>query len=351
MSIREIELNQNISSASTTPVTFDTTSTSIVKRKRKAAADNTVISSSSTNRISETEINSIDPSIVDLENSSNVTTISVVAGSNSILTEEKVNKTTNKRKRADKPAKKIKKQDEKRITATSPSSSNTNIAKEPGEKRLAMIRRSCSMKVKERIERAMSQRMFLVDRSEVYNVEISTLPKCSCPDFSRGGNLCKHILFVYLKVLRVNPSSSYIYQKALLTNELRQIFQNAAPNPTVLANQRVRDKYAKIVGGVNSGSDDASSVKRPRQPIEGDCPICYETLSETEKLVWCKDSCGNNVHEVCFDQWKSSKRSSGDEITCVYCRNKWEDESEIISSSNDDGFINLGEAQGISRIR
>ncbi|CAJ0880050.1 7782_t:CDS:10 [Entrophospora sp. SA101] len=310
MSIREIELNQNISSASTTPVTFDTTSTSIVKRKRKAAGtntnkdnkgrqqnlrrtDNTVISSSSTNRISETEINSIDPSIVDLENSSNVTTISVVAGSNSILTEEKVNKTTNKRKRADKPAKKIKKQDEKRITATSPSSST----KEPGEKRLAMIRRSCSMKVKERIERAMSQRMFLVDRSEVYNVEISTLPKCSCPDFSRGGNLCKHILFVYLKVLRVNPSSSYIYQKALLTNELRQIFQNAAPNPTVLANQRVRDKYAKIVGGVNSGSDDASSVKRPRQPIEGDCPICYETLSETEKLVWCKDSCGNNVHE------------------------------------------------------
>nr|CAG8445583.1 15784_t:CDS:10 [Entrophospora candida] len=382
MSIREIELNQNISSASTTPVTFDNTSTSIVKRKRKAAGtntnkdnkgrqqnlrrtDNTVISSSSTNRISKTEINSIDPSIVDLENSSNVTTISIVAGSNSILTEEKVNKTTNKRKRTDKSAKKIKKQDEKRITATSPSSSNTNIAKEPGEKRLAMIRRSCSMKVKERIERAMSQRMFLVDRSEVsesyhkfvvlgsignvYNVEISTLPKCSCPDFSRGGNLCKHILFVYLKVLRVNPNSSYIYQKALLTNELRQIFQNAAPNPT--ANQRVRDKYAKIVGGVNSGSDDASSVKRPRQPIEGDCPICYEALSETEKLVWCKDSCGNNVHEVCFDQWKSSKRSSGDEITCVYCRNKWEDESEIISSSNDDGFINLGEAQGISRIR
>nr|CAG8536198.1 4169_t:CDS:2 [Entrophospora candida] len=432
MSTREID--QNISSASTTSVTFDTattdTSNSTIKsrgRKKKVTntntnednkeiqqnlrrssrikskqniekVDNTVISSG-TDSTAKAKTDDIDPAsiatistdnndkVIDLEKfNNNITTINT-ASSNTIIAEEEVRKPTNKRKKSDKSdestKKKTKKQDEKQIAATSSSSSsaNNNAAqtdekkrarlnekkdKEPEEKRLAKFRPSCSMKVKERIERAMSQRMFLVDRSEVnelhhefvvlgsvgnvYNIEISTLPKCNCPDFAVNGNFCKHILFVYLKVLRVNPDSNYIYQKALLTSELRQIFQNAAPNPTVLASQKVRDQYAKIIGGVDSSSDDASIGKRPRQPIEGDCPICYETLLETEKLVWCKDSCGNNVHEVCFNQWKSSKHSSGNEITCVYCRNKWEDESKIISSSND-GYINLGEAQGISGVR
>ncbi|CAJ0827650.1 1534_t:CDS:10, partial [Entrophospora sp. SA101] len=430
------EIDQNISSASTTSVTFDTattdTSTSTIKsrgRKKKVTntntnednkeiqqnlrrssrikskqniekVDNTVISSG-TDSTAKAKTDDIDPAsiaistdnndkVIDLEKfnnvDNNITTINT-ASSNTIIAEEEVRKPTNKRKKSDKSdestKKKTKKQDEKQIAATSSSSSsaNNNAAqtdekkrarlneekdKEPEEKRLAKFRPSCSMKVKERIERAMSQRMFLVDRSEVnelhhefvvlgsvgnvYNIEISTLPKCNCPDFAVNGNFCKHILFVYLKVLRVNPDSNYIYQKALLTSELRQIFQNAAPNPTVLASQKVRDQYAKIIGGVDSSSDDVSSGKRPRQPIEGDCPICYETLLETEKLVWCKDSCGNNVHEVCFNQWKSSKHSSGNEITCVYCRNKWEDESKIVPSSND-GYINLGEAQGISGVR
>jgi uncharacterized Zn finger protein len=35
----------------------------------------------------------------------------------------------------------------------------------------------------------------------VYEVHIKKVPMCSCPDFERG-NLCKHVLFVMLKVDR-----------------------------------------------------------------------------------------------------------------------------------------------------
>lgn len=44
-----------------------------------------------------------------------------------------------------------------------------------------------------------------------------------------------------------------------------------------------------------------------------------------EALVWCKSSCGNNMHKQCFDKWAASRRSSGQEVTCVYCRAPWHD--------------------------
>lgn len=45
--------------------------------------------------------------------------------------------------------------------------------------------------------------------------------------------------------------------------------------------------------------------------------------SSQEPLVFCKE-CGNNVHKQCFERWTSSKRASGDAITCVLCRAPWD---------------------------
>lgn len=45
--------------------------------------------------------------------------------------------------------------------------------------------------------------------------------------------------------------------------------------------------------------------------------------STQEPLVFCKE-CGNNVHKQCFERWTSSKRASGDPITCVLCRAPWD---------------------------
>jgi hypothetical protein len=57
-----------------------------------------------------------------------------------------------------------------------------------------------------------------------------------------------------------------------------------------------------------------------RRPVDGDCPICFQEMIEaTEKIVWCKSACGNNLHKQCFDQWAAASRtSSGAGIRCVY---------------------------------
>jgi SWIM zinc finger len=46
----------------------------------------------------------------------------------------------------------------------------------------------------------------------VYTVTISHIPSCSCPDATKG-NHCKHLIFVFLKVLSVPESSTFFYQK------------------------------------------------------------------------------------------------------------------------------------------
>jgi SWIM zinc finger len=70
-------------------------------------------------------------------------------------------------------------------------------------------------------DRVLSQRMFLIERSgrtdnaleedfsvlgstgNVYVVKIARVPTCTCPDFEKHQVACKHVLFVFLKVLKV----------------------------------------------------------------------------------------------------------------------------------------------------
>lgn len=104
----------------------------------------------------------------------------------------------------------------------------------PKEKRSRRFISNCSVAVKDRIERAQSQRLYLIEQKDmleegldmdicpvvgrefavlgstgnVYDVRICKSPTCSCPDFQRG-NLCKHILFVILKVISTSISPGF----------------------------------------------------------------------------------------------------------------------------------------------
>lgn len=201
-----------------------------------------------------------------------------------------------------------------------------------------------NQKTRERIERAMpgsAHRLFLIDTAQIANLEssngpsqeftilgavgnvytvvISRHPTCSCPDFAKG-NLCKHILFVMLRVLKLEPTNPLVWQRAYLTSEVRNILANASvTDQTVLASSRIRQKYTEVKYG---GTPGGSSQQSKQRPVEGDCPICCEDLGGGEKVVFC-DECGNNIHQVCFDKWASTKRSKGDPVTCVYCRAPW----------------------------
>lgn len=69
------------------------------------------------------------------------------------------------------------------------------------------------------------------------------------PDYGKG-NLCKHIIFILHRVLKVPRYSPLIYQQALITSELNEIFSKVdAQNSDsqILAEQSVREKRKEFI--------------------------------------------------------------------------------------------------------
>lgn len=62
---------------------------------------------------------------------------------------------------------------------------------------------------------------------KTYHVYMTHLPACNCPASSKGLN-CIHILFIFIRVLRVSLDEPILYQRALLTSELCYIFSDFA---------------------------------------------------------------------------------------------------------------------------
>ena len=256
---------------------------------------------------------------------------------------------------------------------------NGNKVKASPEKRLRRFRPNATMSIIQRIERALSQRLYLINASpittcrenggpsitfhilgstgNVYLVTIGKVPSCSCPDHEKG-NLCKHILFIMLKVMGLPSNSNLVYQAAYLTQELEEIFelyqQRKSSMSAVLANEAVRTEYAKI----QSGDDDkkiSSSVERKK--VEGeDCPICFDSLGNSLSLLtFCQNSCGTNFHVECMKMWISQCHGCP---TCPACREEWHEghtkkkgKKRGHNDDQDGGFTNLGRLQGQSRVR
>ncbi|RHZ73205.1 hypothetical protein Glove_232g75 [Diversispora epigaea] len=183
----------------------------------------------------------------------------------------------------------------------------------------------CDDHTKDRMERAMNQPIYLIDFKEidpikreytvlgptglVYTTTITKKVSCSCPDFSNGFH-CKHILFVLLRVLKVDRNSDLIYQKALVKRELNSIFDNS-PQITLPTEEDI-----ELLKAIASGN------QYKRRSIEGNCQICFDTLHNHQILIWCENGCGNNIHMNCFTQWADTL-PVGQKVTCVLCRTEW----------------------------
>ncbi|WIA41605.1 hypothetical protein OEZ86_008965 [Tetradesmus obliquus] len=252
--------------------------------------------------------------------------------------------------------------------------------KEPEEKRTDEYGRTVryaqapSQKIYERIQRALpgsAHRMFLINTkvlrpagaqggraqqfavlgatSNVYDVTISRQPHCSCPDHAKG-NLCKHILFVMLRVLKLATNNPLVWQRALLTKEVEEVLSGAHSQSSdhlagVLADQRVRQAYAAAAGEGDEQPAAAAAADGRRKPVDGaECPICYEELKEGgEPLVWC-ETCGNNIHKGCWAKWADTKRRNAEGVTCVLCRAPWHDSgagAAAGAATSPGGYLNL----------
>eukprot|EP01032_Pedospumella_encystans_P009052 gene9052-10688_t len=171
-----------------------------------------------------------------------------------------------------------------------------------------------------REERALQQKLFFVNQEDVtneiigisrkfaimgttgniYNVKIQQQPACSCPYFTRGKKLCKHIIFVMVKVLQVDKSSPLIYQDALLQSELEDIFARASPLNAAKATHR-----------------DLDDTNQPEKKSESECPVCFESLEVALTLLDSCATCRNFIHKECLQNWIKVQH------ICCFCRSPW----------------------------
>jgi hypothetical protein len=239
------------------------------------------------------------------------------------------------------------------------------------EKRIARFRSIPTPDVIQRIQRALQQRMYLIEQVDlsdesglakkfvvlgstgnVYEVIIDKRPRCSCPDCERG-HLCKHIIFVILKVLRVPNDSPIVYQKALLQSELHQIFESSQNiSPQITASDTVISAYKQTIGIVDERESLKSGHSENHEYEEEDCPICFEPIliKGREIIEKCR-TCRKSVHRECLLKWLLRTPS------CCYCRADWT-VSEMLSggsfsptATSFEGFVNLGRLQGLSESR
>ena len=223
------------------------------------------------------------------------------------------------------------------------------------EKRLKRWRKRAPQAWLQVRDRALTQRMFALDRKRddsnpehptetislagttgnVYTITINKVPSCDCPH-ARKGNQCKHTAYVLSRVLRVKRKELE-YQLAFISAELKEIFEQAPPLPSETAEESEKDGN--------------------RKPIEGECPICVVDFEPDsgEKIVYCKASCGNNIHAECFNMWKATKPRG--RVPCPFCRMPWqEDDGDLKGltgagadgTKNDEGYVNVASQLGLS---
>ncbi len=221
------------------------------------------------------------------------------------------------------------------------------------EKRGKRFRNNPPKGVQQRIDRALSQSMYLVTKSDVqdlsctfvvlgstgnvYDVTINRTPHCSCPDHAKG-NLCKHILFVLLKVMAIPSSSPLVYQQAWIKTELEEMYSCMAQrfqqvSGAVLAKSVVRNEYAKLQRG--------PVLQVACRQDQEDCPICFDILEGAADNLHCRTQCGANFHAKCISHWLQQQRSHP---TCPNCRQPWDGTTKRTTN----GFKNLGRLQGQS---
>ncbi|KAJ5683278.1 RING finger domain protein [Penicillium macrosclerotiorum] len=253
------------------------------------------------------------------------------------------------------------------------------------EKRSRRWRNSPPISYIERLRRIQKTKMFVVGQEvggtkeapnfvfdvvgstgNIYKVTIDRDPVCDCPDGAKG-NQCKHICYgeSYAgKIMNLlhqlkKPLLLYYYDLFLLI--ACQVLLHALKAPRHLQYQLafLSSELCTMYEGSPLSQLHAASAQPnedgSRKPVEGDCPVCFMEFNTGDETVWCKASCGNNIHKKCFEKWAAASRSSGN-VRCVYCRADWEqDRTNIDVSSirksgnpNEEGYFNVAEQFGLS---
>ncbi|KAF6164513.1 hypothetical protein GIB67_025339 [Kingdonia uniflora] len=185
-----------------------------------------------------------------------------------------------------------------------------------------------SQSVTDRIIRAFRHRLRLLHHSEsiffvlgatgnVYTVTLTNTPSCNCPDRKKP---CKHILFVFLRVLGVPFDDICLRRRTLRPCQLNRLLLSPVSLET-LAGARARTRFHQLFSQLAAGPPPAN-IEVEDGAV---CPICLDEITKDDGVVACA-ACGNPLHEECFLKWKRSKGRRS--ANCVMCRARWKDRQD-----------------------
>ena len=142
-----------------------------------------------------------------------------------------------------------------------------------------------------------------------YNVIIDHNPHCDCPDVQ---NICKHIYFIMLKIMKKSGNVKQSYTD----KQLEQMF-NSMPtfiSQNVAYNKAAQTTFSTIV------QSSINSKKIVKQCLNDSCPICLDDIPIANKnVIFCKYGCGKSVHKQCFSIWTKNS----DKNICLFCMCDW----------------------------
>jgi hypothetical protein len=75
-----------------------------------------------------------------------------------------------------------------------------------------------------------------------------------------------------------------------------------------------------------------------RKPVEGECPVCWDPFLETQTILYCKTTCGNNFHKSCIVEWLTTPANRQHPLKCPMCRAPW-DSQELKQLYQENGIV------------
>ncbi|EQC33357.1 hypothetical protein SDRG_09333 [Saprolegnia diclina VS20] len=201
--------------------------------------------------------------------------------------------------------------------------------------RLVLYRGKVPDAIRAKIDDTIGRTMYLVqttgptnyiqeqNSSTKYRVLIGAVQSCTCGD----KDVCCHLLFVMLKILRVPRTNPVVWQKSLIDSEITTLLSGGYSEET---NARAKPAFLRRKLAPETPEVDETTKKQVATRhalVEGEvCAICQEEMVESEKnLTYCKHGCGNNFHIDCMKVFGESRKQSKEPISCPLCRHDWGD--------------------------
>ncbi len=190
-------------------------------------------------------------------------------------------------------------------------------------------------------------------------------PSCTCPDFAGRRILCKHILFVLVKILHLQPPITrdmldeacergpgprlhsaaarasepagprFLGPRAVVAPRRRPTSSLATHAPD---NRRAADDDVdELAQGLRelTTADACQAAACQAKPVEAgeECTICYEVMAAGggpgggcgvgEALVFCAAECGRHFHADCLERLARHCSRAGLPLQCPLCRAPW----------------------------